>query len=533
MKGWFQTRRVLSTFAVTAFMVGTAVCTSKFALCDPIHEAARDGDLAKVEAMLKEDPDLVSSKDTNGWTPLECAAFTGRRDVVEFLLRMKAPVNAKDNNDATPLHAASIGGRAAINDDDHGSVAKLLLANGADINAKSAGGVTPLHAALVVGHTAIAELLLANKAEVNTKADHDLTPLHTAAETGNLHAAELLLASKAGVNVNDDHGLTPLRYAVDNDHADVAKLLLLRGADVNCKDNQGLTPLHAAAAKGLKDVVALLLSSKANVNARDNDDRTPLDWATHEEKHDVVRLLRRYIANPGLFRGAAVARPGPSRKVAPAPRTPAAAGFGRANEILAFERLFASPRPTSYKPSKSTTLSKGADGRILAAGDVSIDFSGGSQDYSDTRLTNASGDPIGLIDIRGADGNTVGTLHITGREAVFDSAGHIVAGPGFVESAPGHYVNVVFTGPGSGRGGVTQVMIGVSQIAWDANGKAVAVSGLRPVVNQLLKPDLKIRSDLRSPVVHSGVLRVRTSDGSLFLFGTSFDRGSKFVRLRP
>ena len=35
-----------------------------------IHEAARDGDLENVKALLKHYPDLVFSKDTYGLTPL-------------------------------------------------------------------------------------------------------------------------------------------------------------------------------------------------------------------------------------------------------------------------------------------------------------------------------------------------------------------------------------------------------------------------------------------------------------------------------
>lgn len=39
-----------------------------------IHDAARDGDVGKVRALLKETPDLVFSKDNIGRTPLHVAA---------------------------------------------------------------------------------------------------------------------------------------------------------------------------------------------------------------------------------------------------------------------------------------------------------------------------------------------------------------------------------------------------------------------------------------------------------------------------
>ena len=46
---------------------------------------AQRGDLEKVKALLKDNPDLVSSKDTNGWMPLHAAAIDGHKDVAELL----------------------------------------------------------------------------------------------------------------------------------------------------------------------------------------------------------------------------------------------------------------------------------------------------------------------------------------------------------------------------------------------------------------------------------------------------------------
>ncbi len=74
-----------------------ALVWSSLAFCGEIHDAAQNGDLAKVKALLKANPDLVSSKDTNGMTPLHCAAVKGHKDVAELLLANKAEVNARDN----------------------------------------------------------------------------------------------------------------------------------------------------------------------------------------------------------------------------------------------------------------------------------------------------------------------------------------------------------------------------------------------------------------------------------------------------
>jgi ankyrin repeat protein len=73
---------------------------------NPIHVAAKAGDLAKVGAMLKDNPALVSSRD-QGWTPLHLAVRFGYKEVVELLIANKADVNAKDIRGKTPLQHAN------------------------------------------------------------------------------------------------------------------------------------------------------------------------------------------------------------------------------------------------------------------------------------------------------------------------------------------------------------------------------------------------------------------------------------------
>src|SRR5881227_117827 len=48
-------------------------------------DAIRSGDLEKVKLLLENNPALVSSKDTNGMTPLHFAALEGHYDIAEFL----------------------------------------------------------------------------------------------------------------------------------------------------------------------------------------------------------------------------------------------------------------------------------------------------------------------------------------------------------------------------------------------------------------------------------------------------------------
>ena len=59
-----------------------------------IIKAAKAGDIAKVRALLGTDRDLVNALDTDGSTPLHCAAWKGHPEVVALLLsagRLRIP----------------------------------------------------------------------------------------------------------------------------------------------------------------------------------------------------------------------------------------------------------------------------------------------------------------------------------------------------------------------------------------------------------------------------------------------------------
>ena len=51
---------------------------SSYAMCAEIHWAVTNNDGAKVRALIMKNPDLVFSKDENGYTPLHLAAANGR-----------------------------------------------------------------------------------------------------------------------------------------------------------------------------------------------------------------------------------------------------------------------------------------------------------------------------------------------------------------------------------------------------------------------------------------------------------------------
>jgi TonB family protein len=267
-----------------------ALVYSSLAFCGAIHDAAEAGDLAKIKALLKNNSELISSKENDGSTPLHAAAFKGHRNVAEFLLANKADANARDKSGYSPLHLAVLMGNK--------DTAALLITGGADVNARDKNGFTPLHAA---GRKDIAELLMANKADVNAVNNNGSTPLHTAAQKGHKDVAALLLADKADVNARDNDAITPLHLTAFAGHKDVAEFLLANKADVGAQNNLGWTPLWYAAWGEHQDVAELLLANKADVNARDKFGYTLSDMTS---RNGIPSALNRLGIGIGRGRAA-------------------------------------------------------------------------------------------------------------------------------------------------------------------------------------------------------------------------------------
>jgi Ankyrin repeats (3 copies)/Ankyrin repeats (many copies) len=180
-----------------------------------ILEAARNGDLEEVTALLKRDAS-VFTQDSTGLTPLHLASMNGHREVVE-----------------------------------------ILLANGSDptgFMSRSDDGRPPLCSAALNGHKGVVALLLTKGAKVNEVDRKWRTALHEMAGSGNKEIAELLLTNKADVNAEDKEGMTPLCYAEAKGYHELAQLLRLHGGIVPSKIQNATTPTNPIQAKMRRSV---------------------------------------------------------------------------------------------------------------------------------------------------------------------------------------------------------------------------------------------------------------------------------------
>lgn len=203
-----QIVRVITTLALS-------FAWASIAFCGPIHDATRKGDEAKVVELLQQNPDLVSSKDKLGNTPLHIAALHDQPAIAALLISNGADVNAQNDPPGVDL-------------------SRLTSIN------KNAHGDTPLTLAMLsYHHKEMIEVLLTHGADPNVSDPHG-TPLQLAIERDLPYDVELLLANGA------DPDVTVVIWAIIHGKTQILGLLLDYGADPNARDGAAHTPMFYA-----------------------------------------------------------------------------------------------------------------------------------------------------------------------------------------------------------------------------------------------------------------------------------------------
>ena len=156
-----------------------------------IFEAACAGEQQRLGVLIHQQPNLINTFSSDGFTALGLACFFGYYDCVKLLLDLKANPNIAANN---------------------------------------AFKVAPIHSACAISNYDIAELLLKNGANPNATQQQNITPLHSAAHHGQTKLAQLLLDFGANINAQTEQGQTPLAMALEGNHLETATLLKQQGA---------------------------------------------------------------------------------------------------------------------------------------------------------------------------------------------------------------------------------------------------------------------------------------------------------------
>ncbi len=304
----------------TAASLLLLTCTAALLRAEPVHQAVNQGDLKKLEAVLKADPSQANKPAPNGYMPLHTAAQRGNAKAVELLIKYKAKLDAPDRYGYTALHWAAFNRRVEI--------IKTLLAAGADplvkdkqkrtaldnlvqqqyygntnpalevllggvkdVHGKLSNGQLPLHFAASRGLTGAVKTLLQRKADPTRKDDNDQTALDLAMATNQFEVAGVLIPQVDVSEMKAPDGGPLLHWLAAHGLTDAAQAVIKRGADPRATNDSGETPLHAAAWSGKHEMVKLLIDAKVDVAAKDTSGQTALDlaaWQGHQETVDAL-----------------------------------------------------------------------------------------------------------------------------------------------------------------------------------------------------------------------------------------------------
>jgi ankyrin repeat protein len=200
----------------------TAPTRQEIAVYAGLHEAAAKGDVAEIEALIK-DGEKPNIQDSRSRTPLHVAAYLKQHAAARALLKAGANPNALEIDKYDIVTIAAV-----ANDIE---MLKLALEGGASAR--------------------------------NITSRYDGTALIAAAHLGHAEVVKILIAAKAPLNHVNNLGWTALMESIvlgngGKNHTDTLRALVDAGADVNIADRQGTTPLQHARRRGYTEMARIL-----------------------------------------------------------------------------------------------------------------------------------------------------------------------------------------------------------------------------------------------------------------------------------
>ena len=183
----------------------------------PIHLAACYGLTTTVVKLLEKYDSSNIQTESDGDTPLICAAYMGHLETVKISAGF-SDLNASDKQRQTPIFlAASFG---------HEEIVKFLVPRVENPNVPDKFGQTPILIAAWYGRIHIVKYLSKFIENPNAPAPCGFTPLQKAAREGHAEVVKFLSKFTENPNESDPWGITPLKAASQKNHHEVVQVLL-------------------------------------------------------------------------------------------------------------------------------------------------------------------------------------------------------------------------------------------------------------------------------------------------------------------
>ena len=280
---------------------------------DQLFDAAKEGDVARLTALLDEHPEqLYARNQPYEHTLLHLAAFGGHLAAVDLLLKRGLDVNAREKGDNTyAMHWAAAAGHLEV----VGRLADAggdVVGRGDDHELEVIGWATCWHGCDDAPHRAVADLLISRGARHHI---FSAVALNLGDEVRKIVAADRGALSRR-MSRNEDHQ-QPLHFAVRMHRPEMVALLLALGADPLAVDQSGNTAVAYATSPEVDRPVmeAIRALTSAELLSAERGHRQPDaraldlaavvalgDWETAERLlRESPRLIEAGSANGGVL----------------------------------------------------------------------------------------------------------------------------------------------------------------------------------------------------------------------------------------
>lgn len=321
----------------------------------PLHDAAIDGNLKKIKAILNSEAIILNNAlNAEGKTPIFYAVTGGHDLVVKALIDSGANLNlidyygrsildyAYDNpkilnllKEAGAIEPSITDLQKAIWANNLPRVEKAISENIESVNIPNFHLQTPLHLAIRMNNIEIVTLLLKKGANPNqddktghppiwyandfpelkkvllkygahefddsmTPPDLSATLLHLVCNDDEFDNLENMCDINEIINNTNRFGNTALHLAIINGNLNYVEYLLNKGASLDLIDTEGWSPLHLAVINNQPEIVKALIEGGADVNAQDYNGLTPLLQAVIDNATDIIEILLKHGADPEI-----------------------------------------------------------------------------------------------------------------------------------------------------------------------------------------------------------------------------------------
>ena len=231
----------------------------------PLQQAAKIGDLVKLQALLKEDYSLIAKKmPFRAATALRVAMGCGRINIAKYLLSQGAKIYEVDRAELQDTACIALYDQIIRNILDE-AIKKnknlLRIPLGSKLET-----CTYLDYAAEIGYLPAFQKALEIYGNDFFNIHCGETPVFSAIRNNNLEIIKFI-----AVNIKNfdqvDKTFTAFQYAIIHSKWDIAEILLQHGADINKPDQRRMSPLHMAVSNGSIDIIKKLIAYNADIYA--------------------------------------------------------------------------------------------------------------------------------------------------------------------------------------------------------------------------------------------------------------------------